>query len=125
MAGNVFDPSSMAREFQVGERKLTLLPLKIKAFRKVLDMMEDLSEKARALPEGSKVKALAQIILEKHEEAMRIFFPSDDLNHDWIEENLTLTQSKAILAAAVEMNGLDQWFPDLLSILGAPATATR
>lgn len=124
MAGNVFDPASMSREFQVGDRKLVLMPLKIKAFRKVLDMMDDLSEKARALPPGSKVKALAQLILEKHEEALKIFFPSDNLTHEFVEENLTLGQSKVILAAAVEMNGLDQWFPDLLSILGTETGAT-
>ncbi len=125
MSGNVFDPNSMAKEFQVGERKLVLFPLKVKSFRKVLDMMEDLSEKARALPPGSKVKALASIILEKHEEAMKIFFPSDGLSHEWIEDNLTLPQCKAILTAAVEMNGLDRWFPDLLTILGAQDTGTR
>ena len=124
MAGNVFDPASMAEEFVVGGKKLTLLPMKLKAFRTFLDMMEDLSEKARALPPGSKVKALATVILEKQEEALQILFPQEGLTHEFLDENMTIVQSKAILGAAVRMNGLDQWFPDLLQILGAPSSET-
>ena len=124
MAGSAFDLQSMAVEFQVGEKKLVLLPMKLKSFRRVIDMMEDLADKARALPPGAKIKALAGVVLEKQEEALNILFPGAELTHEFIDENMTISQVKEILGAAVKMNGLDQWYPDLLQVLGVKPADT-
>ena len=119
---NPFDPESMAIEYEVGGKKLKLLPLRVKAFRRLVSVIEGASKDVNSMDPKAGASQVVEMLLGKAVEMFTIVFHEGGINQEFVDEHMTVSQVRRVIEDVVRMNGLEQWFPALSSLAAPPAT---
>ena len=119
---NPFDPDSMAIEYSVGGKKLKLLPLKVKAFRRLVAVIEGASKDVNSMDPKAGAGQVVDMLLGKALDMFAIIFQDADVTQEFVDENMTISQVRKVIEDVVRMNGLEQWFPALSSLAAPSAT---
>lgn len=126
MTENVFIPQE--RTYQVGEVTLKQKPLPFKRLQEVLAIVSEavkvLDQTTSANPGAELVKALPELLMTKFVELFPLLFKGVSLDKAWVEENISLPLAMQILADAIEINQIFDFFARLQG-LRQPARVTE
>lgn len=106
-------------EMEIGGRTVLLRPLPLKKFKeamKVVFSVMDAFAKSATIPPAEFMKQLPEMILGNFDALVPFIIDrgvNDFATPEWIEDNMTVPDMEAILAAAYVINGVDDFLARL------------